>query len=161
MSDSVRPHRWQPTRLFCPWNFPGKSTGVGCHCLLHHKPIAAADAKSLQSCPTLCDPIDGSLPGSPIPRILQVRTLEWVAISFSNLTTEARPFLFQFSSVAQSCQTLCNPMDRACQASLSITNCRSLLRLMSIESVIPSNHLIICCPLLLLLSIFPASGSFL
>ena len=45
--------------------------------------IAAAAAKSLQSCPTLCDPIDGSLPGSPIPRILQARTLEWIAISSS------------------------------------------------------------------------------
>ena len=45
---------------------------------------AAAAAKSLQSCPTLCDPIDGLLPGSPVPRILQARTLEWVAISFSN-----------------------------------------------------------------------------
>ena len=45
---------------------------------------AAAAAKSLQSCPTLFDPIDGSLPGSPIPGILQARTLEWVAISFSN-----------------------------------------------------------------------------
>ena len=43
-----------------------------------------ATAKSLQSCPTLCDPIDGSPPGSPVPRILQARTLEWVAISFSN-----------------------------------------------------------------------------
>ena len=46
--------------------------------------IAAATAKSLQSCPTLCDPIDGSLPGSAIPGILQARTLEWVAISFSS-----------------------------------------------------------------------------
>ena len=45
---------------------------------------AAAAAKSLQSCPTLCDPIDGNPPGSPIPGILQARTLEWVAISFSN-----------------------------------------------------------------------------
>ena len=45
---------------------------------------AAAAAKSLQSCPTLCDPIDGSLPGSPVPGILQARTLDWVAISFSN-----------------------------------------------------------------------------
>jgi len=45
---------------------------------------AAAAAKSLQSCPTLCDPIDGSPPGFPIPGILQARTLEWVAISFSN-----------------------------------------------------------------------------
>ena len=47
-------------------------------------PSAAATAKSLQSCPTLCDPIDGSPPGSPVPGILQARTLEWVAISFSN-----------------------------------------------------------------------------
>ena len=47
-------------------------------------PAAAAAAKSLQSCPTLCDPIDGSPPGSPVPGILQARTLEWVAISFSN-----------------------------------------------------------------------------
>ena len=45
---------------------------------------AAAAAKSLQSCPTLCDPMDGSPPGSPVPEILQPRTLEWVAISFSN-----------------------------------------------------------------------------
>ena len=46
---------------------------------------AAAAAKSLQLCPTLCDPIDGSPPGSPVPGILQARTLEWVAISFSKL----------------------------------------------------------------------------
>ena len=46
--------------------------------------MLAAAAKSLQSCPTLCDPIDGSAPGSPIPGILQARTLEWVAISFSS-----------------------------------------------------------------------------
>ena len=46
--------------------------------------LAAAAAKSLQSCPTLCDPLDGSPPGSPVPGILQARTLEWVAISFSN-----------------------------------------------------------------------------
>ena len=48
------------------------------------RPAAAAAAKLLQSCPTLCDPIDGSPPGSPVPGILQARTLEWVAISFSN-----------------------------------------------------------------------------
>ena len=47
---------------------------------------AAAAAKSLQSCPTLCDPIDGSPPGSPVPGILQARTLEWVAISFSHFS---------------------------------------------------------------------------
>ena len=52
--------------------------------LLLSTSYAAATAKSLQSCPTLCDPIDGSPPGSPVPGILQARTLEWVAISFSN-----------------------------------------------------------------------------
>ena len=46
--------------------------------------LSAAAAKSLQSCPTLCDPIDGSPPGAPVPGILMARTLEWVAISFSN-----------------------------------------------------------------------------
>ena len=94
-------------------SLPGKNTGVGCHfllqgvfptqglnlglpsfrqilyCLSHQgSPMAhaaaAAAAKSLQSCPTLCDPIDGSPLGSPVPGILQARTLEWVAISFSN-----------------------------------------------------------------------------
>ena len=52
--------------------------------LLFNMPSAAAAAKSLQSCPTLCDPIDGSRPGSPVLGILQARTPEWVAISFSN-----------------------------------------------------------------------------
>ena len=52
--------------------------------LLGHAAAAAAAAQSLQSCPTLCDPIEDSPPGSPIPGILQARTLEWVAISFSN-----------------------------------------------------------------------------
>ena len=64
---------------------------------------AAAAAKSLQSCPTLCDPIDGSLPGSSVPGILQARTLEWVAISFSKMKSE--------SEVSQSCLTLSDPMD--------------------------------------------------
>ena len=62
----------------------------------------------------------------------------------------------QFSSVAQSCLTVCNPWTAARQASLSITNSRNLLKRMSIESVMPSNHLILCCPLLLLPSIFPS-----
>ena len=65
-----------------PWDFPGNSTGVGCHCLLWYNEDAAAAAKSLQSCLTLWDHIDGSPPGSTILGILQARTLEWVAISF-------------------------------------------------------------------------------
>ena len=64
---------------------------------------AAAAAKSLQSCPTLCDPIDGSLPGSTVPGILQARTLEWVAISFFNACMHAK--------LLQSCQILCDPKD--------------------------------------------------
>ena len=65
-------------------------------------------------------------------------------------------FSVQFSSVAQSCLTLYDPWTVACQTSLSITNSWSLLKLMSIELVMPSNHLILCCPLLLLPSIFPS-----
>ena len=62
----------------------------------------------------------------------------------------------QFGSVAQLCLTLCTPWTAACQASLSITNSRSLLKLMSIELVIPSNHLIFCRPLLFLPSVIPS-----
>ena len=83
VSDSQRPYGLQPNRLLRLWDFPNKSTGVGCHCLLHRFNAAAA-AKSLHSCLTLCNPIDGSPPGSPVPGILQARTLEWVATSFSN-----------------------------------------------------------------------------
>ena len=64
--------------------------------------------KSLQSCPILCDPIDGSPPGSPIPGILQARTLEWAAISFSNAWKWK---VKSESEVAQSCPTLSDPMD--------------------------------------------------
>ena len=67
--------------------------------------FAAAAAKSLQSCLTLCDPIDEGPPGSPVPGILQARTLEWVAISFSNA------WKWKWKEVAQSCPTLSNPMD--------------------------------------------------
>ena len=62
----------------------------------------------------------------------------------------------QFSSVTQSCPTLCDPMTEVSQASLSITKSRSLLKFMSIESVMPSNHLILCYPLLLQPPIFPS-----
>ena len=64
-----------------PLNGGGNKLGI---MGLTHAAAAAAAAKSLQSCPTLCDPTDGSPPGSPVPGILQARILEWVAISFSN-----------------------------------------------------------------------------
>ena len=67
--------------------------------------------------------------------------------------------LVQFSSVAQSC-LFATPWTAACQASLSITNSRSLLKLMSIESVMPSNHFILCRPLLFQPSVFPSIGVF-
>ena len=69
-------------------------------------------------------------------------------------------FSFQFSSVAQSCPTVVTPWTAARQVFLSITNFWSLLKLMSIKSVMPSNHLILCHPLLLLPSIFPSNRSF-
>ena len=70
----------------------------------HLSESAAAAAKSLQSCSTLWDPVDGSPPGSPVPGILQARVLEWVAISFSRKVKSK-------SEVAQSCPTLSDPMD--------------------------------------------------
>ena len=90
MSDSLQQHEPQPARLLCPWDFLGKNNGAGCHFLLPNASCypaaaaAAAAAKLLPSCPTLCNPIDGSPPGSHVPGILQARTLEWAAISFSN-----------------------------------------------------------------------------
>ena len=68
--------------------------------------------------------------------------------------------LSQFSSATQSCPVLCNPTTAACQASLSITNSQSLFRLISFESGITSNHPILCCPILLLPSVFPSIRAF-
>ena len=77
------PHRQQPTRLSHPQNSPGKNTGVGCHFLLQYMKVKS-ESEVAQSSPTLCNPMDCSPPGSPVPGILQGRTLEWAAISFSN-----------------------------------------------------------------------------
>ena len=135
-----------------------------------------------QSCLTLWNPMDCSPLGSSVHRISQARILEWVAISLPRGSSGSRDqiqvctagLLFtvshqgrsnwssssvQFSSVAQSCPTLC-PWTAACQASLFITNCLSLLKFMSIESVMPSNHLILCLPLILPPSIFPRISVF-
>ena len=99
VSDSLRPRGLQPTRLLCPWDSPGKNTGVGCHailqgifptqgsnphllCLLHW--WKESESEVAQSCPTLCDPMDGNLPGSAVHGIFQARILELAAISFSS-----------------------------------------------------------------------------
>ena len=84
MSDSVRPHRWQPTRLPRPWDSPGKNSGVGCHFLLQWMKVKS-ESEVAQWCPTLSDPMDCSLPGSSIHGIFQARVLEWGAIAFSKI----------------------------------------------------------------------------
>ena len=65
MSDSVRPHRWQPTRLLCPWDSPGKNTGVGCHFFLLQCMKVKSQREVTQSCLTLSNPMDCSPPGAP------------------------------------------------------------------------------------------------
>ena len=82
MSDSVRPHRWPPTMLPCPWDSPGKNTGVGCHFLLQCMK-EKREREVAQLCLTLSDPVDRSLPGSSVHGIFQARVLEWDAIAFS------------------------------------------------------------------------------
>ena len=81
----MRPHRWQPTRLPCPWDSPSKNTRVGCHFLLQCMKVKS-ESEIAQLCPTpvsSCDPLDCSLPGSPVHGIFQARVLEWGAIAFS------------------------------------------------------------------------------
>ena len=79
---------WKTQQWLSDWKrlsfIPVPKKGNAKECSDYHTVAAAAAAKSLQSCPTLCDPLDGSPPGSPVPGILQARTVEWVAISFSN-----------------------------------------------------------------------------
>ena len=86
MSDSVRPHRWQPTRLPRPWDSPDKNAGVGCHFLLQRMKVKS-ESEVAQSCPTPSDPMDCSLSGSSIHGVFQARVLEWGAIAFSTLIT--------------------------------------------------------------------------
>ena len=116
MSNSVRPHRRQPTRLPHPWDSPGKNTGVGCHFLLQCMKVKS-ESEVTQLCPTPSDPMDCSLPAFSVHGTFQARVLEWIVIA--------------------------------------ITNSWSLLKITSM-SVIPSNRLIHCHPLLLPPSIFPS-----
>ena len=118
----------QPARLLCPWIFLGKNANVGCHSLLHWIFLT----QELDS---------GLLHYRQILYHLSHQETPWISI--------------KLSSVTQSCPTLWTLWTASHQASLSVTNSQSLLKLMSIESVMPSNHLILCHPLLLLPSIFP------
>ena len=75
MSDSVRPYKWQPTRLPRPWDSPGKNTGVGCHFLLQRMKVKS-ESEVAHLCPTLSDPMDCSLPGASVHGIFQARVLQ-------------------------------------------------------------------------------------
>ena len=96
MSDSVRPHRQQPTRLHCPWDSPGKNTGVGCHFLLQCMKVKS-ESEITQSCPTPHDPMDCSLSGSSVHGIFQARVLEWDTIAFSNTEPPGKPLIITVS----------------------------------------------------------------
>ena len=131
-----------------------------------------------RSCPTLSDPMDCSLPGSSVHGIFQARVLEWVAIAFSAQTAQLFDnkdiafywnicITFLFFTLAPDPDQLLSrvrlfvtPWISACQASLSIINALSSPRLMSIESVMPSSHLILCHPLLVLSPIPPSIRAF-
>ena len=84
MSDSVWPHRRQPTRLPSPGDSPGKNTGVDCHFLLQCMKVKS-EREVAQSCPTLSDPMDCSPPSSSAHEVFQARVLEWGAITFQKL----------------------------------------------------------------------------
>ena len=106
---TARPHRWQPNRLLRPWDSPGKNTGVGCHFLLQCMKVKS-EREVAQSCPTLSDPMDCSLPGSLVHGFLQARLLEWVAISFSNkyiyiyISIHTHTYIHRAAIL---CQTIC------------------------------------------------------
>ena len=84
VSDSAEPQIWQPIRLPCPWDSPGKNTGVGCHFLLQCMKVKS-ESEVVLSCPPPSDPVDCSPPGSSVHGIFQARILEWVAIAFSEI----------------------------------------------------------------------------
>ena len=102
MSDSVWPHRQQPTRFPCPWDSPGENTGVGCHFLLQCMKVKS-ESEVTQLCPTLSDPMDCSPPGSSIHGSFQARALEWVPC-----INTLHAVLNCFSHVQ-----LCDPMDHS------------------------------------------------
>ena len=97
------PHRWQPTRLPRPWDFPGSNTGVGCHFLLQCMKVKS-ESEVVQSCPTLWDPMDCSLPGSSAHGFS--RQEYWSGVP----SPSPKPYTAAVKSL-QSCATLCDPID--------------------------------------------------
>ena len=161
----MQPHRWQPTGLPRPWDSPGENTGVGCHFLLQCRKVKS-ESEVAQSCPTLSDPMDCSLPGSSIHGILQARVVEWGAIAFSDiyaLVYRIGVFLSGFNSVQFSRSVMsdsCDPMNRSTPGLSVHHHSQSSLRHTSIESAMPSSHLILWHPLPSWPQSLPASESF-
>ena len=85
MSNSVRPQTQQPTKLRRPWDSPGKNTGVGCHFLPQCMKVKS-ESEVAQLCPTLCNLMDCSLPGSTIHGIFQARVMEWGTLAFFEIS---------------------------------------------------------------------------
>ena len=131
---SVRPHRRQPTRLPSPWDSPGKNTGVGCHCLLQCMKVEN-DSEVTQSCPTLSNPMDRSLPGSPIHGIFQARVLEWGAIAFSDNKDD--------NSINEKCNTIYMERHNANSLNHGVVKIYSSLQIVILE--IYMNHTIKTC----------------
>ena len=131
MSDSVWPHRRQPTRLPSPWDSPVKNIGVGCHFLLQCMKVKS-ESEVAQSCLTLSNPMDCSLPGSSIHGIFQVRLLEWGAIAFSKIVPNI-PLFGEGNSNLLQCSCLGNPRDsRAWWAAIyGVTQSRTRLKWLS------------------------------
>ena len=124
---------------------------MGCHFLLQCMKVKS-QSEVPQSCPTLSNPTGCSLPGSSIHEILQARVLEWTEVLITLLRERKTSAQFSHSVVSDSV----TPWTATGQASLYTANSQSLPKLMSIESVMPFNHLILCRPLLLLPSIVPS-----
>src|SRR5574337_1082714 len=101
MASCVRPHRRQPTRLPRPWDSPGKNTGVGCHFLLQCMKVKS-QSEVTQSCPTLSDLMDCSLPDSSVHGIFQARVLEWGAIAFSHSIVKSQHVMLMIEKLIKS-----------------------------------------------------------
>ena len=120
MSNSVRPHRWQPTRLPHPWDSPVKNTGVGCHFLLQCMKVKS-QSEVAQSCLTPSDPMDCSLPGSSIHGIFQARDLNAQEIlhKYEQLILS----LSDFSSILNLCPFLFFPLISSLASSSRVCVC--------------------------------------
>ena len=126
MSDSVRSHRLQPTRLSHPWDSPGKNAGVGCHFLLQCMKVKS-ESEVAQSCLTLSDPMDRSLIGSSIHGIFQARVLEWGAIAFS-------------MRILEWCYSLLQGIFPTQRSNLGLPHCRPIFYCLSHQRSPSSKH---------------------